>query len=114
MGILGISASGVVAAAGSTMVGVTMTISSEFVLLIDRDLKNSPKTGRSPIPGSLENCAVVRWSSNHAILKLCPSLNSTTVSAWRVAMAGKMKPLTVTAFAKSSELTSGNTFNFMV
>src|SRR6266446_9898414 len=46
--------------------------------------------------------------------KLWPFLNSTTVSAWRVAMAGSRNPLMVTALVKSSELTSGKTFNRMV
>src|SRR2546426_1656692 len=59
IGILGNSGAAVGAAAGSTMVGVTITTSSEFVLFTDRERKSCPKIGRSPIPGTLENCAVV-------------------------------------------------------
>src|SRR5712672_622186 len=113
-GILGNSGTPVGDPAGSTIVGVTITTSSEFDLLTDRERKSWPITGRSPIPGTLENCDVVLWSSNPAIPKLWPSRKSTMVSAWRVAMAGSVNPLMTTAFAKSSELTSGSTFNRMV
>src|SRR6266849_6166140 len=59
IGILGNSGAAIGVAAGSTMVGVTITMSSEFVLLTDLDRNSCPKIGRSPIPGTLENCDVV-------------------------------------------------------
>ncbi len=59
IGILGISGAAVGVAAGSTMVGVTITISSEFVLFTDLDRNSCHKIGISPMPGTLENCAVV-------------------------------------------------------
>src|SRR6266403_2185093 len=59
IGILGDSGPADGAAAGSTMVGVTITINSEFVLFTDLDRNSCPKIGRSPMPGTLANCAVV-------------------------------------------------------
>src|SRR5258706_15989368 len=58
-GALGSSGTVVGAAAGSTMYGVTITISSEFVRFTDLDRNSCPNIGISPIPGTLENCAVV-------------------------------------------------------
>src|SRR5262249_27993488 len=58
MGIFGNSGAALGGAAESTIVGVTITISSELVLLIDRDRNSCPRMGISPIPGTLENCAV--------------------------------------------------------
>src|SRR6516165_6902583 len=69
---------------GSTMVGVTSTISSLLVRLMLRDLNSSPRIGMSPIPGTLLSCTVVRWSSSPAIPKLWPSFSSISVSARRV------------------------------
>src|SRR5258705_11888102 len=49
IGIFGNSGPAVCAAAGSTMVGVTITMSSEFVLFTVLERKSCPMIGRSPI-----------------------------------------------------------------
>src|SRR5258706_7573735 len=69
IGILGISG-GPVMVKGSTMVGVTITISSELVLLIERERNRFPRIGMSPNPGTLDICAVVLWSNSPAMPKL--------------------------------------------
>ena len=92
------------------MVGVIMTTSSVCAFCIARLLNSQPRIGMSPMPGILriESCTVL--ASRPAIANVCPSRSSTSVSVRRVVSAGMRKPDTVTAFAKSSELTSGRTF----
>src|SRR4029077_17284066 len=114
MGALGNSGVALSPDAGSMIEGVTITTNSELVLLMDLERNSSPRTGISPMPGTLEYWAVVRWSSKPAMPKLWPLRSSTVVSACRVAIAGNTKPLMVTALPKSSELTSGKTFRRMV
>src|ERR1019366_9353486 len=49
---------------GATISGVTITISSVFVLVLLMDWKNLPSTGTSPIKGIFEKVWVSRLSSN--------------------------------------------------
>ena len=66
----------------------------------------------SPMPGIFCNCDVTVLLSRPAIAKVWPSCSSTSVSVRRVEIAGTRKPEIETALPKSSELTSGATFNF--
>src|SRR6202040_1757172 len=91
---LGMAGVGTGTSEGCTIRGVT-TISSSFLLLVSDLLwKSFPKTGTSPIHGILLN----------------PSLNTISDSALSVVSAGIKKPWIVSAFEKSSALTSGLTF----
>ena len=91
-----------------------MTSSSLLSRRSARLLKKFPRIGISPNTGTFEATSRVRLSIKPAIAKLWPSRNSTSVSARRVDNAGIKNPDTVTAFEKSSELTSGATFRRIV
>src|SRR6266481_218304 len=79
-----------------------------------RERNNCPRIGISPIPGTLLSWACVRLSRRPAIPNDCPSLNSSSVSARRVEMAGIANPEIASAFAKSNVLTSGATWRRIV
>ena len=63
----------------------------------------------SPIPGIFETVLVIVLFMRPAMANVCPSRSSTSVSVRRVLNAGIRKPSRLTAFAKSSALTSGLT-----
>jgi len=67
----------------------------------------------SPIPGIFDIEFVRVLFINPAIANVWPSRSSTSVSVRRVASAGTRKPSRMTAFEKSSELTSGRTFKLI-
>ena len=67
----------------------------------------------SPMPGIFDICDVTVLFMRPATANVWPSCSSTSVSVRRVEIAGTRKPWSVTALAKSSELTSGRTFSLM-
>src|SRR5579885_2073843 len=93
IGAAGGSADAVFVCTGSTIRGVTKTMSSLLLRLIERERKRLPRTGISPMPGILLSWTVARLSSRPAIPNDCPSLNSISVSARRVEIAGTVNPL---------------------
>ncbi len=67
----------------------------------------------SPMPGIFDIELVSVLFIRPAIANVWPSRSSTSVSVRRVDSAGMRKPSSVTALAKSSELTSGFTFRWI-
>src|SRR5947207_4892965 len=92
MGFLGSCGGSGAALRGSTMCGVTMTINSVLLRLTDLDVNSLPRIGIFAIPGILFSCAWARLSRSPAIPNDCPSLNSISVSALRVEIAGITNP----------------------
>ena len=93
------------------IVGVIITTSSVWSLRAALLRNSSPRIGMSPMPGIFDICEVTVLFMRPAMANVWPSCSSTSVSARRVEIAGTRNPWSVTAFAKSSELTSGRTFS---
>src|ERR1700675_131680 len=93
---------------------VQRTINSELLFCALLLLKKLPRIGMSPRPGPLFQISVTRLSIRPAMTKLCPSINSNSVSALRVLKAGTVKPEMVSAFEKSRVLTSGATVRWIL
>ncbi len=67
----------------------------------------------SPIPGIFRIVSLTVLFIRPAMANVWPSRSSTSVSMRRVESAGTRKPSIVTAFWKSSALTSGRTLRWI-
>ena len=71
---------------GSTISGVTITMSSVLFLVTEIDWKNLPRIGTSPMNGIFGKFLVSRLSSSPPMAKLCPSPSSTSVFTLRMSI----------------------------